>query len=234
MNAKAITAKLRSLASTAYAERAASFFKTGPGEYGEGDQFLGVRNPQLHQLVRECRGTPLAECLKVLPSQYNEERLLALLLMVDLFERGDAVTQEAVYKAYLANTARVNNWNLIDLSAHKIVGAWLIDKDRKPLYALAASDDLWEQRIAIVACYWFIKHDDFEDILAISERLLNHPHDLIHKAIGWMLREVGKRDQAAEERFLKQHYKLMPRTMLRYAIERFPKPLYRAYLEGRV
>ena len=234
MKAKAITTQLRALANTDYAERAASFFKTGPGEYSEGDVFLGIRNPQLRQLVRDYRGTPLGECIKVLQSKYHEERLFALLLMVDLFERGDASVREVVYQAYLANTSCINNWDLVDLTAHKIVGSWLVDKKRQPLYTLAASNDLWEQRIAMVACYWYIKRDDFKDTLAIAEQLLNHEHDLIHKAVGWMLREVGKRDQAVEEQFLKKHYRQMPRTLLRYAIERFPKPLYRAYLEGRV
>lgn len=234
MKAKNIQQHIRGLANSEIAAHSAGFFKTGVGQYGEGDRFLGIRIPVLRKLLREYREVALPEILEVLHSCWHEERLFALLLLVDRFERGEEAVQRAVYEAYLAHTAFINNWDLVDVSAHKVVGAWLFDKDRAPLHKLAGSGDLWEQRIAIIATYWFIRRRDFADTLAISSMLLNHPHDLIHKAVGWMLREIGKIDQSAEEVFLRQHYHKMPRTMLRYAIERFPKPLYLDYLHGRV
>ncbi len=222
MTVSEIQRVLRGLGDADYAVHSQRFFKTGKGEYGEGDRFLGIRVPVLRQQVRAYRGLPIAQTLKVLQSRWHEERLFALLLLVDSFNRGNKNDQREIYRQYLANTKYVNNWDLVDLSAHHIVGGWLADRSRRPLYSLAASKSLWERRIAIIATFYLIKHDDFDDALEIARRLLHDKHDLIHKAVGWMLREIGKRDLATEIEFLDRYGATMPRTMLRYAIERFP------------
>ncbi len=209
------------------------FFKTGPGEYGEGDRFLGVMVPNIRKIVRFHQDAPLAELAKLLRSPWHEERLLALLILVRQYERGDDARRAAIYSLYLGNTRFINNWDLVDLTAPNIVGAHLLDKSRKPLFALARSRDLWKRRIAIMSTFHFIKSYDYADTLAISELLLYDKEDLIHKAVGWMLRETGKRALKTEERFLKRHYKSMPRTMLRYAIEKFPQSERRKYLDGK-
>jgi 3-methyladenine DNA glycosylase AlkD len=206
------------------------FFKCGPGEYGEGDAFLGVAVPPLRALSKRYKSVELPEAVALLQSKWHEVRLLALMILVHQYERGDDAGREAIYRAYLANTNRINNWDLVDVSAHKIVGVHLRDRDRAPLLALAKSESLWERRIAIIATLDFIRQDDFADTLRIAEALLSDRHDLIHKASGWMLREVGKRDQAVLERFLRKHARVMPRTMLRYAIERFPEELRAKYM----
>ncbi len=206
------------------------FFKCGPGEYGEGDAFLGVMVPPLRALSKKYKSIELAEAVALLQSKWHEVRLLALMILVHQYERGDEPEREAIYRAYLANTNRINNWDLVDVSAHKIVGAHLRERDRAPLLALAKSESLWARRIAIIATLDFIRHDDFRDTLRIAEVLLTDRRDLIHKAAGWMLREVGKRDQATLERFLRKHSRVMPRTMLRYAIERFPPELRAKYM----
>ena len=211
------------------------FFKTGPGEYGEGDRFLGIRVPVLRGLVREFQDLPLADVVELLHSEFHEERLLALLLMVRQYGRGDAAAREAIFRAYLENTRHINNWDLIDLSAEHVVGRHLATAaDCALLDRLARSEVLWERRIAILATFHYIKKKDFADALRISEILLGDRHDLIHKAVGWMLREVGKRDLEAEETFLRAHYRDMPRTMLRYAIEKFPEPKRLQYLRGEI
>jgi 3-methyladenine DNA glycosylase AlkD len=211
------------------------FFKTGPGEYGEGDRFLGIRVPVLRGLVREFQDLPLADVIELLHSEFHEERLLALLLMVRQYGRGDAAAREAIFRAYLENTQLINNWDLVDLSAEHVVGPHLpTPADRALLDRLARSEMLWERRIAILATFHYIKKKDFADALRISEILLGDRHDLIHKAVGWMLREVGKRDLEAEEGFLRAHYRRMPRTMLRYAIEKFPEPKRLQYLRGEI
>jgi 3-methyladenine DNA glycosylase AlkD len=210
------------------------FFKTGPGEYGEGDQFLGIKVPPLRKLVREFRGLPLAEADLLLQSPFHEARALALLILVDAFNRGDPRQRRQVHALYLSRTSFVNNWDLVDASAEHIVGGHLIDRDRRLLRRLARTTVLWERRIAIVATFHFIKHNDFDDTLAISQMLLADPEDLIHKAVGWMLREVGKRDLPTLETFLQQHHRQMPRTALRYAIERFAEPRRQQYLKGTV
>ena len=210
------------------------YFKTGPGDYGEGDLFLGLRVPTVRTLAREYRALPLAEVVELLASEWHEARLLALLIMADQYARGDEVTRKALFDTYLANTHRINNWDLVDSSAAQIVGAHLYERSRSPLRKLARSKLIWERRIAIIATAYFIKRDDFEDTLAISEMLLEDREDLIHKAVGWMLREVGKRDVATLETFLRTHYRNMPRTALRYAIEKFPPEERRAYLDGTV
>jgi 3-methyladenine DNA glycosylase AlkD len=210
------------------------FFKTGPGEYGEGDIFIGVRVPQARMVARAFRHAPLTAIKGILKSPVHEERLLALMILSDQYARGDEKERQKIFSAYLKHTAYINNWDLVDLSAPQIVGRSLEERDRSILMKLARSKSLWERRIAIMATFWFIKKSDFRDALSISEALLNDEHDLIHKAVGWMLREIGKRDIAAEEAFLRKRYRDMPRTMLRYAIERFPEEKRQAYLKGMV
>lgn len=225
---------LREHASAADATVLQRFFKTAPGEYGEGDRFLGVRVPTLRRLARQHSALPRADVLHLLRSAWHEERLLALLLLVQASARGDRQDRESIYRAYLANTRHVNNWDLVDSSAEHIVGPQVRTDDLAPLEQLARSPDLWERRIAILATFHFIKRGEFAPTLRISRLLLTDPHDLIHKAVGWMLREVGKRRLDVEEAFLRQHYRAMPRTMLRYAIERFPEARRRQYLAGEV
>ena len=210
------------------------FFKTGPGEYAEGDVFLGVTVPRVRQVCRACGDATLDEMLTLLRSPVHEERLLALLLMVDAFKRTDDRQKKRIYDAYLASTAFINNWDLVDSSAPHIVGAWLADRSRRPLTALARSSSLWERRIAILATHWFIRRGETEETFRIADMLLEDEHDLIHKAVGWMLREAGKRDAAAERAYLRTRYRRMPRTMLRYAVERFPEEERRRYLTGAI
>ncbi len=234
MTAARIREKLQAMADPAQAVNLSRFFKAGPGQYGEGDRFIGVRVPQLRQLVRVFIGCPINEIKVLLKSPVHEERQLALLLLVRRFQLGGDREREAIYRLYLASTRYINNWDLVDSSAEHIVGAWLLGRTHEPLYALAESPLLWERRIAMLATFHFIKRGALKDSLSVAERLLNDEHDLIHKAVGWMLREVGKRDSALEEAFLKRHYRNMPRTMLRYAIERFPERKRQAYLKGEV
>jgi 3-methyladenine DNA glycosylase AlkD len=209
------------------------FFKTGPGQYGEGDKFLGVNVPALRTLARQYQDLPIGAVRHLLHSPWHEERLLALLILTRRYAAGDERRRGAVYRFYLRNTRRINNWDLVDASAAEIVGAHLHQRNRKQIRQLARSDILWERRIAMVATFHYIKQGDFLDALSVAEMLLDDPHDLIHKAVGWMLREIGKRDRRVEERFLKKHAAVMPRTMLRYAIERFPPRLRQRYLEKR-
>ncbi|MCF7849981.1 MAG: DNA alkylation repair protein [Kiritimatiellales bacterium] len=234
MKAEAISRTMHRLSNPADAISAQRFFKTGKGEYGEGDIFLGIRVPQIRNQVKTFRGTALPEIRKLLESKYHEIRLLALLMMVDLFQRSEQQTQKTIFSTYLSCTAFINNWDLVDLSADKIVGAWLLNRDKAPLYQLAKSELLWERRIAILATFHFIRNGRFDTTMEIADLLLNDGHDLIHKAVGWMLRETGNRDLATEETFLKSRYKNMPRTMLRYAIEKFPAPRRQAYLKSRI
>ncbi|MDJ0877919.1 MAG: DNA alkylation repair protein [Halieaceae bacterium] len=234
MNAATIQKEFRELGDPSVAEHSARFFKTAKGEYGEGDRFLGIRVPVIRKAVRRYRDANLRTTLSLLKSRYHEERLLASLMLVDQFSRGDQTTRKSVYDAYLAHTRWLNNWDIIDGSAHKIVGPWLEDRSRSVLYRLLKSKSLWERRIAMMTTYHFIRLHDFDDALAIAEALIDDDHDLIHKASGWMLREVGNRDLATEEKFLKRHYRKMPRTMLRYAIEKFPEKRRKAYLNGDI
>jgi 3-methyladenine DNA glycosylase AlkD len=232
MTLDALRARVRGLADPEDARSLQRFFKTGPGEYGEGDRFLGIRVPVLRRLAKEAAALPLEDAEELLRSPFHEERLLALLVLVRVYARGDAALRERIHAAYLANTRYVDNWDLVDSSAEQLVGAHLRDGDRSLLDRLAASDSLWERRIAIIATFHFIRRGEFADTLRIAGLLLHDRHDLIHKAVGWMLREVGKRDREAEEAFLREHCRAMPRTMLRYAVERFPEPLRLAYLRG--
>lgn len=210
------------------------FFKTAPGEYGEGDIFVGLRVPEIRKLTKEHKELPISETLQLLQSPIHEARLLALFILIDIYKQGDVSLQEQLYNLYLQNTPFINNWDLVDASAHHIVGAHLRYRSRLPLYALARSKRLWERRISIIATFHYIKQGEFAETLHIAGLLLRDREDLIHKAVGWMLREVGKRDQIAEEKFLKKHYKTMPRTMLRYAIEKFPEKLRQQYLRGEI
>ena len=221
---------IRKVARPARAESNTWFFKTGPGEYGEGDRFLGVTLPQLRALAREYRDMPLKCIVSLLRSPWHEERLLALFILVGQYARADARTRQTIHQLYLRNTRSINNWDLVDSSAAQIVGAHLKTRDRRVLRRLARSTSVWERRIAMIATYHYIRQGDFTDALAIAGLLRRDEHDLIHKAVGWMLREIGKRDRGAEERFLRRHARTMPRTMLRYAIERFPERLRRTYM----
>jgi 3-methyladenine DNA glycosylase AlkD len=225
--------KLRELGDSGIAAQSQRFFKTGKGEYGEGDRFLGIRVPTIRKCVREYRAISLDDTLNLLKSPFHEARLLALLILVAKYSSTNMSNeQEAIYRSYLSHTKFINNWDLVDCSAEHIVGAYLFCKNRKPIYRLVQSESLWERRIGIMSTFHFIKRNDFSDTLAIAELLLPDQEDLIHKAMGWMLREVGKRNQDLEESFLEKHYKKMPRTMLRYAIEKLPAIERLAYLQG--
>lgn len=226
--------ELKRIADPEVAKQAQRFFKTAPGEYGEGDKFIGIRVPVLRQLAKQYRDIPISRTKSLLRSAVHEERLLALLILVLQYETGDNAVKKAVFEFYCQQFDYVNNWDLVDSSAYKIVGDYLQDRSRKLLYRLAKSKVLWERRIAIIATLAFIHEHDFEDTMEIAELLLKDSEDLIHKAVGWMLREVGKRNRSLEEAFLKQHYHDMPRTMLRYAIEKFPEATRKRYLAGTI
>lgn len=230
--AASLIQRLREAADPERAKVALWFFKTGPGEYGEGDRFLGVAAPVLHRLARDARGLPFLEVLKLLHSPWHEARSLALLILVHAYGRGDEAVRRQIFDLYLTRTDRINGWDLVDCSAPHIVGAHLEHRSRGPLKKFARSKSLWERRIAIVATLRFIRNGEFGPTLEISERLLGDREDLIHKAVGWMLREVGKRDRPTLEAFLAKNASAMPRTVLRYAIERFPEGLRKQYLES--
>ena len=223
---------LRKYGSRPKAKLLQRFFKTGPGEYAEGDVFLGVMVPATRLVAGRYKDLGLKDTLTLLTSRFHEERLTALLILIDRFRNSGPQDRRRIYRSYLAHTRCINNWDLVDLSAGHIVGAFLWDKEKKPLYTLARSRMLWERRIAIVATSYFIGRGRFTETLRISRLLLKDKEDLMHKASGWMLREVGKRDQKALETFLKTCYRRMPRTMLRYAIERFPEKKRQRYLRG--
>ncbi len=235
-NLSQIRHELRSFSNTDRAKVSAKYFKTAEGEYGYGDIFLGLAVPQVQAIAQKnFRTTTLRDVALLLQSRIHEERQLALLILTRRFKFALALEQEQIFNLYLTHTGFINNWDLVDGSSPTIVGGYLFDRDRKVLDRLAVSNGLWERRIAIIATYFFIGKGQPNDTLRIAEILLNDRHDLIHKAVGWMLREVGKRcGQDTLERFLKKHYKNMPRTMLRYAIERFPEKLRRAYIEGKI
>jgi 3-methyladenine DNA glycosylase AlkD len=232
MNLAELHQKLHQTATASQAAIARRFFKTGPGEYGEGDRFLGVKVPQLRAELPHTDALSEADVLNLLHSEWHEERLLALLVLGRRFSRAkkDATAQQRIVTLYLANTQWINNWDLVDSSAPHILGAWLLRRDRTVLDTLATSTSLWEQRIAILATQTFIRSGDFADTLRLSALFLSHPHDLMHKACGWMLREVGNRDVKPLLTFLDTHASKMPRTMLRYAIEKLPEKTRQAYL----
>ncbi len=228
---KAIRAELQSLADPAKAKFFLRFFRTGPGEYGEGDRFYGVSVPKIRKIVRAHRQAADGEILKLLRSLYHEERLTALLILVEQYRRGDTSRKKAVYELYLANTDRVNSWDLVDVTAPHIVGDHVSRNDLSVLTKLALSGNLWERRIAMLSAGYFIRKGESREALQIAELLVNDTHDLIHKAVGWMLREVGKRcSMESECSFLDKHAAVMPRTMLRYAVERFPEKLKAKYM----
>jgi 3-methyladenine DNA glycosylase AlkD len=229
-----INGRLQMLGDPQRAQVLQRFFKTGPGEYGEGDVFLGIRVPEIRKLAGQYQSLTLPETVSLLQSSIHEARLLALLILVRAYLRADASLQQEIYESYLQNTGFINSWDLVDLSAEHIVGRHLRHASKVPLHTLAASDLIWERRIAVMATFHYIKLGEVSETLHIAGLLLRDPEDLIHKAVGWMLREIGKRDRAAEEGFLKQRYKSMPRTMLRYAIEKFPEDLRQRYLKGEV
>ena len=229
-----IVSRLNELANPEIAQHSQRYFKTGKGEYGYGDKFLGIRVPVLRKTVKEFKDTSITEIQKLIKSEYHEVRLISLLLMVQMFSKGEIDTKEKVVNLYLKNTKFINNWDLVDSSASYIIGAWLFQKDRAILYELARSDLLWDRRIAIMSTAYFIKNNQYNDTLKISKILLSDSEDLIHKAVGWMLREVGNRDIEREEQYLKKYYKKMPRVMLRYAIEKFSKERRQAYLKGEI
>jgi 3-methyladenine DNA glycosylase AlkD len=234
MTAAEIEHSLKTISDPEKAVFVARYFKTGPGQYGEGDQFVGLTVPVLRGLAKEYKGLPLPEATLLLKSPIHEARLLSLLIMVAAWKKATAAEKELIYGIYLGHTRYINNWDLVDASADHIVGAHLLKGDRTILTGLAASPLIWERRIAIMATFHFIKLGQFSDTLTIAQLLLSDGHDLIHKAVGWMLREVGKRDQECEEKFLKLHCREMPRTMLRYAIEKFPEGLRRRYMAGNI
>jgi len=229
-----IRERMSGIKDDAHAQVLRRFFKTGPGEYGEGDVFIGIRVPHLRSLARDYERLGLQSALELLKSPIHEERLLALLILVRAYKKHDEVLQGRIYRLYLENTGFINNWDLVDSSAEHIPGAYLYSRTRKPLVKLAASGSLWERRIAVMATFHFIRKFEYGETLRIIEGLLKDKEDLIHKACGWMLREIGKRDADVEESFLEEHCRNMPRTMLRYAIERFPEKKRQRYLKGTV
>ncbi len=232
MTLKLLRQTMRELASPERAAGALRFFKTGPGEYGEGDQFLGLTVPQVRELVCQTDELSESDVLKCLHSKWHEERLLALLVLVRRFDkaRKDEAAREHLVDLYLENTRWINNWDLVDTSAPQILGKWLLRHDRSVLTLLSVSQSLWEQRISVLATQAFIRAGQFEDTLHLCQHFLSHPHDLMHKACGWMLREIGNRDLAVLRAFLDRHVRQMPRTMLRYAIEKLPEPERKGYL----
>lgn len=226
---------LHALSNPSQAQNLQRFFKTGKGEYGEGDVFLGITMPQQRVVAKKYfREISLTDVEKLLHSKYHEERMTALIILTYKFDKATLTEKQKTFDLYLRNTKHINNWDLVDVTTPQIVGGYLLDKERKVLYSLAQSSLLWERRISVLATFAFIREHQFEDSLNIAKILLDDKEDLIHKAVGWMLREVGKRNQAAEEEFLKQHYKKMPRTMLRYAIEKFEEGKRKKYLSSRI
>jgi 3-methyladenine DNA glycosylase AlkD len=206
------------------------FFKTGKGQYGEGDTFLGIMVPRQRKIAKQYHALPLKDLRDLLADNIHEHRLVALLILIERYRKSNGRGKKEIFDFYIKNSKHVNNWDLVDLSAGNILGDYLMDKDRRLLYRLARSKTVWERRMAIMATFPFIRKEQFGDTLQIAEMLLSDGHDLIHKAVGWMLREIGKRDQDKEETFLEQHYRKMPRTMLRFAIERFDEEKRKAYL----
>ena len=234
MRASEVCSRLQLLGDRERAQVLQRFFKTAPGEYGEGDVFVGLRVPEIRKLAKEYQALPFSEIIQLLQSSIHEARLLALLILIRAYTQGNASLQEQIFNLYLQNTRFINNWDLVDASAEHIVGSHLRYRNRSPLHALAVSKLLWDRRISIMSTFHYIKHGEFAETLRIAELLLRDKEDLIHKAVGWLLREIGKRDHLTEEAFLKVNYKIMPRMMLRYAIEKFPEQSRRQYLRGEI
>lgn len=225
---------LKQLANTEIAEHSYRFFKAFKGGYGEGDQFLGIRVPEQRKVSRRYKKLPLDEVADLLQNPFHEVRLTALFILTDRSMKADPSQMKDIASVYLDNISGVNNWDLVDSSAPYILGKYFHNKEKKLLYEFAQSEDLWKKRISIITCFYFIKQNEYSDALAISKSLISDNHDLIHKAVGWMLREIGKRNQVAEISFLMQYYREMPRTMLRYAIEHFDEELRQKYLKGKI
>jgi 3-methyladenine DNA glycosylase AlkD len=234
MDYQTIIRYLKEIGDPKIAQHSQRYFKTGKGEYAQGDRFLGIRVPVLRKKVIPFKETSLKDIKELLVSPFHEVRLFALLLMVHQFSKGSVEQRDKLFNLYISSTPFINNWDLVDTSAPYIVGPYLLDRDRSILYDFARSDLLWERRISVMSTFFFVRQFQYEDTLRISRILLNDPHDLIHKAVGWMLREIGKRDRQTEELFLERHYQQMPKTMLRYAIEKFEKERRQMYLKGLI
>lgn len=234
MNAKELKKELQKFADKKQAKILQRFFKTGKGEYAEGDSFLGIKVPVTRSLIKNYLNLPLSEIEILLHSNIHEERLAALLICVSQAKKADDIKLKSLFDFYISNTKWINNWDLVDLSAEHIVGKYLFMKDKTLLYTLSESENLWERRISVLSTFYFIKQNYFEISLQIIEKLLKDKHDLIHKACGWMLREIGKRNFEIAFDFLKLHYRYMPRTMLRYAIEKFPEETRQKFLKNKI
>jgi len=234
MDIEELKKSLNKLANPVQAKILQGFFKTGVGEYGEGDIFLGISMPAQRKNAKNYAGLNLSKIKELLESDIHEHRMAAIIILVEKYQKANDEEKANIANFYLKNAKRINNWDLVDVSAPKILGDFLLDKDKKVLYDFAKSKNLWEKRIAIISTFGFIRKEKFYDALSISEILLNDSHDLIHKAVGWMLREIGNRDIDVEEEFLKKYYKTMPRTMLRYAIEKFDEEKRLGYLKGTI
>ena len=230
METDKITDYFFSISNMETAEHSKKFFKAEKGGYGYGDRFLGIRVPQIREAVRKFKNFSIEGTEKLLNSEFHEIRLFALLFMVSKFQKSGSKEKEEIYKIYMSNTRFINNWDLVDSSAPYIPGEYLFSRDRSVLYKLAESADLWERRISVISTFYFIKNNQFEDTLRITELLIHDTEDLIHKAAGWMLREIGKRDISAEKKFLDKFAGIMPRTMLRYSIEKFSREERSKYL----
>ena len=229
-----LRSKIKTLADKEVAETMQWFFKTGKGDYGEGDIFVGLKVPLQRKLAREFKDLSLAEIGELLNSSIHEERLISLIILIDKYQKTDEKGKKLIFNFYLKQRKGINNWDLVDISAPKILGRYLLEKDKGILFKFAVSKNLWERRIAIISTQEFIKNNNFKTTLQIASMLIKDEHDLIHKAVGWMLREIGKKDIVLEEKFLRVHYKEMPRTMLRYAIEKFPETKRKKYLQGKI
>ncbi len=234
MNLNEVKKVIRANANKDHAKTMQWFFKTGKGEYGEGDRFVGIKVPVQRKIAKQFEELDLEDLQTLLNSVIHEERLISLLILVAKYNTADEKVKEKIYHFYKKNSKKINNWDLVDLSAPKIIGNHLLNRDKQILYKYAYSNNLWEKRISIISTYSFIKNHDFKTTLEISDILLNDDHDLIHKAVGWMLREVGKQDLKTLENFLKPRYNKMPRTMLRYSIEKFPEKKRIKYLKGKI
>ena len=228
-----ITAELELLSNPEKAKILSRFFKTGKGEYGEGDIFLGIMVPEQRKVAKKYQTASLNDLHKLISDKIHEHRFVALLILTEKYNKADLKGRKSYYAFYIDHLPRINNWDLVDVSADSILGDYLLDEDTAILSRLSESDSFWERRISIMATFAFIKKNRFADALKIAELLVHDRHDLIHKAVGWMLREIGKRDQAIEESFLRTHYTIMPRTMLRYAIEKFDKKRRQFYLNKK-
>ena len=227
--------EIRALANKEIAQHSLRFFKTDKGEYGHGDIFLGIRAPKIRLIAKKHIDISITDMKTLIQSKYHEERFLGLIILVNKYAKTkDKKNRNQLYKIYVSSFKYINNWNLVDVTCPHVTGKHLIDKDRTILYKWAKSEDLWTKRIAMISTFYFIRKNDLEDIFKIAEILLHDEHDLIHKAVGWMLREAGKRDLKREETFLKKYYKTMPRTMLRYSIEKFPETKRQKYLKGTI